>query len=192
MLVDCPRVVVMRGGNEPEMAIRYDARHHYFFASQMREQQIVAQSDLMATQKDPGNRHHLLRIERDVQCECFPPDLEMLCVEHEDTDLFRCVPCDGGTKTNIAWQRSRHSPECRHMAHAPARCEPAIRATIQEIRPQPSCIFLVMLLVGTECLPAVPAMHAAFAVPMGLQAAAGPASDPFMGVTRIRYTIYLI
>lgn len=35
-------------------------------------------------------------------------------------------------------------------------------------------------------------MHTAFAVAMGLQAAAGPAPDPFMGVTRIRYTIYLI
>lgn len=133
MLMGCFRIISMRRSDEAEMAIRYDARHHSLFSPEMCKQMIIATSDLVSRQKYPCGWHHLFCIESHIQREWLSSDLEMLCIEHEDADMLGCIPCDEGTLTDASRKCSSHSPECRHVAHAPTSCEPAIRAAVQKI-----------------------------------------------------------
>ncbi len=154
MLVDGTGKMVSHRCPDAGAPVRHNTRNPYLFAHAMAKDTVVAVSQLVARKEDPGNGHRPFGIESDVQREGLFPDHEMLSVEHEDADAGGHPQRHEHSRHYAVALRPLDAPPRGHMSHAPALAQTAERRSVCKIAYKPAPVFLMMLFLRPEGVPA--------------------------------------
>lgn len=118
----------------------------------------------------------MFRIERQVPGVRFAADTEVLGIQHEDGQLFReAKPCENA-RSQPRIRGALYPAPGGHLAHAPTFAESPECGPVEKIAMKPAAV-LAALLARPRGLAASPAVDPVVTIPVGLQAAAGGATN---------------